>query len=136
QESMMRPMPATPDVTSEAIVPQTLLLDRYLTPIGTMLVVVDGEGAVRALDWDDYEDRMWRLLRLHYGAPSVEARRGALPGDVREALVRYFAGETDALDTVEVRAGGTAFQREVWRALRAIPAGETASYGELARRIG
>lgn len=31
---------------------------------------------------------------------------------------------------------GTAFQRKVWDALRAIPAGTTASYTEIARRIG
>ena len=32
-------------------------------------------------------------------------------------------------------AGGTDFQRRVWRALREIPAGETVSYAEVARRI-
>jgi AraC family transcriptional regulator of adaptative response/methylated-DNA-[protein]-cysteine methyltransferase len=31
---------------------------------------------------------------------------------------------------------GTAFQQRVWRALREIPAGSTASYSEIARRIG
>ena len=31
---------------------------------------------------------------------------------------------------------GTAFQRRVWEALRAIPAGETASYADVARKIG
>jgi AraC family transcriptional regulator of adaptative response/methylated-DNA-[protein]-cysteine methyltransferase len=31
---------------------------------------------------------------------------------------------------------GTAFELQVWAALREIPAGETASYGEVARRIG
>jgi AraC family transcriptional regulator, regulatory protein of adaptative response / methylated-DNA-[protein]-cysteine methyltransferase len=31
---------------------------------------------------------------------------------------------------------GTAFQQRVWQALREIPAGETASYSEIARRIG
>jgi len=31
---------------------------------------------------------------------------------------------------------GTAFQQRVWRALREIPVGETASYAEIARRIG
>lgn len=31
---------------------------------------------------------------------------------------------------------GTAFQRRVWQELRRIPAGATASYGEVARRIG
>ncbi len=32
--------------------------------------------------------------------------------------------------------GGTAFQQRVWQALRAIPAGSTASYGDIARAIG
>ena len=31
---------------------------------------------------------------------------------------------------------GTAFQQRVWEALRAIPAGSTASYAEIAKRIG
>jgi AraC family transcriptional regulator, regulatory protein of adaptative response / methylated-DNA-[protein]-cysteine methyltransferase len=31
---------------------------------------------------------------------------------------------------------GTAFQQRVWQALRAIPAGATASYAEIAERIG
>jgi AraC family transcriptional regulator of adaptative response/methylated-DNA-[protein]-cysteine methyltransferase len=31
---------------------------------------------------------------------------------------------------------GTAFQQRVWRALRRIPSGRTASYAEIARRIG
>lgn len=31
---------------------------------------------------------------------------------------------------------GTAFQRKVWRVLRAIPAGRTLTYGEVARRAG
>ena len=31
---------------------------------------------------------------------------------------------------------GTAFQQRVWQALREIPAGATASYSEIARRIG
>src|SRR5207244_10526587 len=31
---------------------------------------------------------------------------------------------------------GTAFQRRVWQALRKIPAGKTASYAEIAERIG
>jgi len=34
------------------------------------------------------------------------------------------------------RTPGSEFQREVWSALRDIPFGETASYGDQARRIG
>jgi AraC family transcriptional regulator of adaptative response/methylated-DNA-[protein]-cysteine methyltransferase len=38
--------------------------------------------------------------------------------------------------TLPLDPRGTAFQQEVWRALREIPAGSTASYAEVARRIG
>ncbi|MBU0658604.1 MAG: methylated-DNA--[protein]-cysteine S-methyltransferase, partial [Alphaproteobacteria bacterium] len=35
-----------------------------------------------------------------------------------------------------VDVGGTAFQQAVWSALRAIPAGQTRSYGQIAAAIG
>ncbi len=44
-----------------------LLIDRINTPIGELLLVADDAGKVRAIDWADYESRMLRLLRLHYG---------------------------------------------------------------------
>ncbi|MCK9487425.1 MAG: methylated-DNA--[protein]-cysteine S-methyltransferase [Dehalococcoidia bacterium] len=113
-----------------------LALDTFETPIGTMLVASDAEGFVRAVDWSDYEERMRRLLRLHYGTVRLQRASGSMSTTVRDALRRYFAGEIEALASVPVRTGGTAFQREVWDALRAIPAGSTRSYGELARAIG
>lgn len=111
-------------------------VDTFETPIGTMLVASDVQGAVRAVDWSDYEERMHRLLRLHYGEPRIEHVAGSMAAPVRDALGRYFEGEVGALAAIPVRTAGTAFQREVWQALRDIPPGETASYGELARRIG
>jgi AraC family transcriptional regulator of adaptative response/methylated-DNA-[protein]-cysteine methyltransferase len=56
-----------------------------------------------------------------------------------EKLVAKVVGFVEApaigLDLpLDVR--GTAFQQRVWQALRKIPAGETASYAEIARRIG
>ncbi|MEA2746669.1 MAG: methylated-DNA-[protein]-cysteine S-methyltransferase [Myxococcales bacterium] len=111
------------------------VLDRVATPIGTMLVVTDREGCLRALDWQEYEARMHRLLRLHYGKDGVVLDEGRAPAAVRDALEAYFKGDLSALDTLPVATGGTAFQREVWAALRAIPAGETLSYGALAKKI-
>lgn len=49
-------------------------------------------------------------------------------------LNAYFNGKLTEFDLPLVPEG-TAFQRKVWRALQAIPYGETISYGELARRI-
>ena len=113
--------------------PEHWTLERISTPVGTVLLVTDGEGAVRALDFDDYEDRMLRLLARHYGP--VVLSPGASPAPVRAAIAAYFAGDRQALDGIAVRTGGTEFQRQVWAALRAIPAGETRSYGQLAAAI-
>ena len=114
--------------------PETLTLDRAATPVGEVLLVTDGEGAVRALDFADYEDRMTRLLARH--APGASLKAGRAPEPVRAAVEAYFAGDVHALDGLTVTTGGTDFQRSVWKALRAIPAGETRTYGQLAAAIG
>ncbi|MPZ98985.1 MAG: methylated-DNA--[protein]-cysteine S-methyltransferase [Dehalococcoidia bacterium] len=116
--------------------PEDFTLDRFATPIGAMLIVSDRDGFVRATDWDDHEERMHTILRRQYGAGGVRLVDGAASTVVRDALRAYFDGATDALDAVPVRTAGTPFQRVVWDALRAIPAGATRSYGELAQSIG
>jgi methylated-DNA-[protein]-cysteine S-methyltransferase len=50
-------------------------------------------------------------------------------------LTAYFDGTLTAFD-LPLAPEGTPFQRKVWDGLRAIPYGQTVSYGELARRIG
>ena len=40
------------------------LIDHLETPIGTMRLICDGDGNLRATDWDDHEDRLVRLLAL------------------------------------------------------------------------
>jgi methylated-DNA-[protein]-cysteine S-methyltransferase len=56
-------------------------------------------------------------------------------GRVARQLDEYFAGRRREFD-VPVRLDGSPFERRVWREVRAIPYGQTASYGEIARRIG
>ena len=114
--------------------PETLSLDRIATPVGEVLLVTDGEGAVRALDFADHEARMTRLLGRH--APGATVVEGRAPETVRRAVEAWFGGDLTALDGLTVRTGGTEFQRTVWQALRAIPAGETRTYGQLAAAIG
>ncbi|MEV0294682.1 methylated-DNA--[protein]-cysteine S-methyltransferase [Nocardia sp. NPDC050710] len=50
-------------------------------------------------------------------------------------LRSYFAGESTEFD-LELRAGGSDFQRRVWDVLDGIPYGTTASYGEVAAQAG
>jgi methylated-DNA-[protein]-cysteine S-methyltransferase len=112
----------------------TFRLDRLTTPIGTMLLVTDEDGVLRALDFDDYEARMKELLRLHYGAVTLAA--GRAPTAMRAALSAYFDGDFAVLKTIAWRVAGTPFQRKVWTALPKIPAGQTMSYGALAAKLG
>jgi methylated-DNA-[protein]-cysteine S-methyltransferase len=114
----------------------TFTLETLATPVGSMLVVADEDANLRALDWEDYEDRMLRLFRQQYSGKTVRLLRGQVAASIRSALGAYLGGDIAAIDRVPVKTGGTEFQRRVWAALRDIPAGETISYGTLAARIG
>jgi methylated-DNA-[protein]-cysteine S-methyltransferase len=113
-----------------------LSLDRMGTPLGELLIVTDREGNLRAVDWTDYEVRMRRLLRLHYGEHGFTLEPARNSADVASALARYFAGQLTAIDGLPVKTGGTPFQRTVWQALQEIPCGETLSYAALSAKIG
>jgi methylated-DNA-[protein]-cysteine S-methyltransferase len=111
-----------------------LLIETFATPIGTMLLLTDDQARVCAVDWEDFAPRMHQLLRLQLGETKLEPHAGT--SLARRAIEAYFAGELDAIDSLSVRTGGTAFQRDVWAALRTIPVGETTTYGRLAARLG
>ena len=117
---------------------QTFSLERIETATGPMLLVTDDQQRLRALDWDDHADRMHRLFQRSYGPDAVRVRETAARGrsGAAWALAAYFEGELDAVADLPTAAEGTPFQRAVWAALRAIPAGQTLSYGALAARLG
>lgn len=110
-----------------------LYYDEFESPIGRILFASDGE-AIYALDFEDYRERMNRLLARRFARLVFE--RNSDPLHLKQRLQAYFGGQVLALDTVPVKAGGSAFQQQVWAALRSIPAGDTWTYGQLAARIG
>ena len=55
--------------------------------------------------------------------------------NVLNQLAEYFAGERQNFD-LKMAPKGTSFQQGVWKELQKIPFGQTASYGEIAKRIG
>lgn len=111
-----------------------LHLDRLDTPIGTALLVTNADGALCALDWTDYEERLKTSMRRYVASAAlIDA---PAPKPVRDALTRYFAGELDQLDAIVCHIPGTPFQNKVWTALRNIPVGTTLSYGTLAAQLG
>ena len=111
-------------------------IERLPGPIGEMILLTDALGRARALDWTDHEARMMRLLRSHNAAESIETTARSAPTPARRAIEAYFDGDLTAIDGIAIETGGTDFRRAVWRALRAIPAGTTMTYGGLARLLG
>jgi len=105
------------------------------TPIGALVLIANGDALVGLEFGDafDRRDRLARSLTRHLGA--FETREHPDPAGAVVRLERYFGGERGVLSEQPVTPHGTAFQLEVWRALRDIPAGETRSYSELATAI-
>jgi len=97
------------------------------TPIGPYRLVASQSGLIRFQPED--------------GPPT----RSSTPGDAesrhaaeaaREAFEAWFGGDCRVLEALSLAPHGTPFQLRVWEALRRIPTGETATYGEIARRVG
>jgi methylated-DNA-[protein]-cysteine S-methyltransferase len=58
------------------------------------------------------------------------------PHGAGPALAAYFAGVPRPLHALPLDLGGTPFQQQVWALLRAIPYGQTTTYGALAEATG
>jgi methylated-DNA-[protein]-cysteine S-methyltransferase len=114
----------------------TFYRERVATPTGPMLIVSDDRQQLRAVDWEDHEARMFRLLRRRYGENGVALEETRIASEAARALQAYFDGDLAAIDGQTVAAEGTPFQSEVWAALRLIPVGTTIAYGALAVRLG
>jgi len=115
--------------------PPDLTVGRLPTPIGLALIVTDDRDRLRALDWSEFEPRLLRTVRRHYGS-AAKPRSGPVPRAVAQAIDAYFSGHLTSLDSLACQTGGTPFQRDVWRAMKKIAPGTTRSYGDLAARIG
>jgi methylated-DNA-[protein]-cysteine S-methyltransferase len=103
------------------------------TPLGPMTVALRGEALALAA----FTDTAAHLLAgLERRFPGAERRSEPAPAEVARAFEAYWAGEIRAVDALAVDLGGAPFQAGIWAALRKIPAGATASYGDLARAAG
>ena len=104
-------------------------------PLGPMLAAAN-DNDVCQLEFADRRglEKSYAEMRRRFRLPVVPGDNAVL-GKLREELARYFTGGLRAF-TVATCVRGTAFQERVWKELRRIPHGETASYEEIARRIG
>lgn len=104
----------------------SVLYHVHASPIGDLVLTSDGT-ALTGLGME---------VSNHPLRPGPGWIRDDRPfGEVCRQLDEYFAGERVKFDLMLAPAG-TPFQQRVWQALLEIPFGETASYAEVARRIG
>jgi methylated-DNA-[protein]-cysteine S-methyltransferase len=75
-------------------------------------------------------------LRARRSAAPCQPPARELERRLENDLGRYFAGEAVEFRLPLAKTQGTRFQRAVWDALRAIPCGETRTYGWVARSVG
>ena len=110
-----------------------VLLGELTSQIGTIVIAAAG-GRLLALDYGDCSRRMRAGLEARHGAARFSP--SADPFGMSARVRDYFAGDHAAIDGIAVETGGTAFQREVWAALRRVPAGSTITYAAMAAALG
>ena len=91
------------------------------TPIGPLTIEVDDDA----------------LTLLEFGAIGKATPGGPARGvgaETARQLAAYFAGKLRQFD-LPLRAEGTPFRQKVWQALRAVPYGQTRSYGKIAHAV-
>jgi methylated-DNA-[protein]-cysteine S-methyltransferase len=98
------------------------------SPVGRLKLVASDRG-LAAILWENDDPKRVRL------APLVENKNHPVLRDTERQLNDYFAGKLKKF-SLKFDFAGTDFQKAVWRALAAIPFGETRSYQDIARQIG
>jgi len=105
----------------------------FASPLGEVLVAATGRG-VCSVSLGANASRLAAALRAEFSAATLVRDDKRLLRYARR-IARYLAGRNSDLDLpLDIRA--TAFQRKVWKLLRAIPYGTTRSYSDIARRAG
>lgn len=101
------------------------------SPLGPLLLAASDHGLAG----------LWFVDQQHHPDAQLVKRWRSQPSHtvIQQAelqLKAYFGGDSRALRVPLDLTAGTAFQQAVWRALLTIPAGETASYGQIAQACG
>lgn len=101
--------------------------------LGAILVAQSNRG-ICAITLGDDPDKLVRDLQDRF--PNADLIGGDAGFEALVARVVGFVETPQAGLDLPLDIRGTAFQERVWQALRNVPAGQTVSYAEVARRIG
>ena len=95
---------------------------------------ITGINRVRHTDRESVSDTAMDGKRAP-GCTSSSEKRCAVSDNAFKQINEYFEGKRKTFDFL-IKAEGTDFQKKVWRALCAIPYGETRTYKEIAQAVG
>lgn len=105
------------------------------TRLGELMIVATDRGLC-ALEFGESDAALRGRVEARFGNARQLVADDAELHDVLAAIVAYVEHPHNGLRKLPLDVQGTAFQRNVWNALCAIPAGETRSYAEIAAAIG
>ncbi|HXQ70157.1 MAG TPA: methylated-DNA--[protein]-cysteine S-methyltransferase, partial [Pyrinomonadaceae bacterium] len=103
------------------------------SPFGRLLVAVTERG-VCAVQMGDADVSLEKDLRAEFPEATIERADKNLRQTVQKILSHLSSNEPHLDLPLDIRA--TAFQRQVWEKLRAIPYGQTVSYADVAKSLG
>ncbi len=101
--------------------------------LGLVLVASSSKGVAAILIDQEPEQLTAKLQRKFPSAHLIDDQRGQK--DVLKQVIKFIETPARGLE-VALDLRGTAFQQKVWRAIRQIPAGQTATYSDIAIKIG
>ena len=114
---------------------QSIYYTKLVSPWGPMFLAGTDRSVCSCefINGKDITAVLSRLQKLHH---RVLAKEDPQPlASAVDCLNRYFAGEPENFDhPLDLR--GSLFQMQVWSALRRIPVGKVATYGDIAAQIG
>lgn len=128
-EDAKRRLGMTPSAWARGGAGVTILWTVAETSLGPLLVAATDKGLCR-VSFDEGEE----ALRTRFPNADIQSGGEALAALARKVVAEVEHPERDQDLPFDVK--GTAFQEAVWQALRAIPAGETRTYSELAAVAG
>jgi AraC family transcriptional regulator of adaptative response/methylated-DNA-[protein]-cysteine methyltransferase len=102
------------------------------SPLGRLLVAYTEHGVCMVSLGDD-DESLIAALRKEYPQADLHAAMDA--GQPWAAAIEAYLRGASSID-VPVDVPGTAFQRQVWQALREIPFGSTRTYQQIAEKLG
>jgi AraC family transcriptional regulator, regulatory protein of adaptative response / methylated-DNA-[protein]-cysteine methyltransferase len=120
---------AVPDAGAAEVIRHATLQ----SPLGLVLVAVSARG-ICAILFGENAEALQRDLRQRFPAAVLKRDATRLAEAVAQIGALIEAPATGSGLPLDAR--GTPFQRRVWQALREIEAGRTASYAQVAARIG